>query len=428
MATPHLRRRVSELRPKAKKLNATRLPSSVLDETGNAKSPLIELDKENTTNDATPTPGLNTSDAVLLNQPPPLQVTLRKPRTGKACVNENPATCSDECQVAKLSNSGESDGSSSDDSWDDTRSWRWSTLPTFIPQKLREIHHVLNEDDVQSPEELLKPFEGVLEHGNSVISVIGRTAVKVTSLVDNAIEGGLNFLQTAGDQIAEASQSLGSPTAREAEASMSEFSESHPDIATVSATSTSYGSYSAHTLMAPEQKAKHLERMLDELQDEMKNSQVECKTLRALIGSLQKDLREAREHCEYLQKKNSALRNAPPATSSTAGAPEAQKTLEEQARKQMESLLLEKAKLASENTRLCRENESLHELLDYRFMDVENFCSLPEMTALSDKEANKTLDEPVDERPHSNNISLKVDCPSGRCTVNMDISSGICAM
>ncbi|KAK3280299.1 hypothetical protein CYMTET_11851 [Cymbomonas tetramitiformis] len=408
MATPHMRRRVSELRPKAKKLNATRLPSSVLDETGNAKSSLIELDKENTTNDATPAPGLSAADAVLLNQPPPLLVTLRKPRTGKASVNEIPAPCSDEYQVANLSNLDESDGSSSDDSWDDTRSWRWSTLPTFIPQKLREIHHVLNEDDVQSPEELLKPFEGVLEHGNNVMSVIGRTAVKVTSLVDNAIEGGLNFLQTAGDHIAEASQSLGSPTAREAEASISELSESNPDFATLSATSTSYGGYSVHTLMAPEQKAKRLESMLDELQDEMKNSQVECKSLRSLIGSLQNDLREARDHCEYLQKKNSALKNVPPATPSTAGAPEAQETLEEQARKQMESLLSEKAKLAYENMRLSRENESLQELLEYRFMDVEEkFCSPPEMAALGDKEANKTLEEPLDERPQSNNISLK---------------------
>jgi len=58
---------------------------------------------------------------------------------------------------------------------------------------------------------------------------------------------------------------------------------------------------------------------------------------------------------------------APPPT--TAKAPreevEAQDLFAEQMRLQMEALLREKAELAAANARLARENESLHELLDY---------------------------------------------------------------
>mmetsp|Transcript_42475 Transcript_42475/g.51527 ORF Transcript_42475/g.51527 Transcript_42475/m.51527 type:complete len:611 (-) Transcript_42475:701-2533(-) len=69
-----------------------------------------------------------------------------------------------------------------------------------IPAKLRDFHQFLTEDEIQSPDELVKPIEGVLGQGLDAINFIGKAALAVGNIVDNAIEGGINLVsKTASD-------------------------------------------------------------------------------------------------------------------------------------------------------------------------------------------------------------------------------------
>lgn len=128
--------------------------------------------------------------------------------------------------------------------------------------------------------------------------------------------------------------------------------------------------------------------MLNDLQNHGDGSEVECASMRSLIVSLQSDIRDTREHCQFLQEKNSALQSGQPASPSWH-APELEDTLAQQLRQQMETLLQEKAKLASENIRLSRDNQSLQQLLEYRFTDEEEPLTV-ERSSVATSDHNET--------------------------------------
>jgi hypothetical protein len=55
------------------------------------------------------------------------------------------------------------------------------------------------EDDVETPDELVKPIESLLSSGLSSFGFLGRTALAVGTSVDNALEGALDLVQTMGE-------------------------------------------------------------------------------------------------------------------------------------------------------------------------------------------------------------------------------------
>jgi hypothetical protein len=57
------------------------------------------------------------------------------------------------------------------------------SLGTAIPDKLREIHEMLVEDDdVETPDELVRPIESLLSSGLTSFGFLGRTMLTVRTL------------------------------------------------------------------------------------------------------------------------------------------------------------------------------------------------------------------------------------------------------
>mmetsp|Transcript_5918 Transcript_5918/g.11294 ORF Transcript_5918/g.11294 Transcript_5918/m.11294 type:complete len:611 (+) Transcript_5918:655-2487(+) len=100
-------------------------------------------------------------------------------------------------QAPVYSQAGDEEEHEVDDGWN----WGWNvagSLGTAIPDKLREIHALLLEDDdVEAPDELVKPIEHLLNQGLEAINTIGRTALAVGTTVDNALEGAINLVHSA---------------------------------------------------------------------------------------------------------------------------------------------------------------------------------------------------------------------------------------
>lgn len=378
-----------------------------------------------------------------------------------------------------------------DDDWD----WNWNvagSLGTAIPDKLREIHSLLLEDDdVVAPDELVRPIESLLNQGLEAIGSIGRTALAVGTTVDNALEGAILMVHSAASEALDfgstspnksrspsSRRSLeGSGAGRTHAASRKkegrrsvegskasswddDWEEMGPSPSERLATRSGGGAAGgraqsqktrsaekrsaekkratkerADPVLEYEQKAFRLEQLLTELSDDMAGSEglgeLESLEMQAVIDNLTESLRNTQMQCQILRqnqarsKHGAASPASTPAKAAGAGTPRKlahttslpasppkpaaaakppirrsttlptaaapapdprspasanhrpqsnlpmeEDPLAEQMRMQMEALLAEKARLAYENARLCRENESLHELLDFHHSNL----------------------------------------------------------
>lgn len=115
--------------------------------------------------------------------------------------------------------------------------------------------------------------------------------------------------------------------------------------------------------VSPERsRASELQRTVQALQEEVSTSRSEAQKLQEAMQVLHTDLRQSKAQYEALQRQNLAMQKkvVQREIQQSEGDP-----LAEQVRMQLETLVLEKARLAQDNARLMRENQRLLELMRY---------------------------------------------------------------
>mmetsp|Transcript_26105 Transcript_26105/g.56606 ORF Transcript_26105/g.56606 Transcript_26105/m.56606 type:complete len:269 (-) Transcript_26105:194-1000(-) len=202
--SPKMRKRSGEINRGPKKLNATRLSGVEFGEHGL---------REDVKLPPSPTRSPNENHNAHQNSRYELRVNEETP---PSALHERPIRRAQRSQDVvswqQMDGDFNFDEDEDEDEDDTVENWNWSWtvagLGNAIPNKLREIHMLLLEDDVPAPDELVKPIEGLMNQGLEAINVIGRTALAVGNSVDNAIEGALTAVQNAGDLTMRATASL----------------------------------------------------------------------------------------------------------------------------------------------------------------------------------------------------------------------------
>lgn len=205
---------------------------------------------------------------------------------------------------------------------------------------------------------------GLVEQSLDAINTVGRVALGVASAIDGAIEGSIEVVKKKMSPLKKLGARI-SPKGKGARpaARTATSGAAAPTAVSASADGWDNGDWGAFTPVTRSKggaQAKATPASVDILQKRVKQ--------------MERDLDRQKARCEELQKAQMDAQNQAAAVMTAAAVPASPDPLQEQLRLQMEALLREKARLAHENERLVRENEGLHELLQYAAAAPEPDC------------------------------------------------------